>query len=218
MADRRTWRKFEGRFLHIDAGQFQADLFYSLVPCHRDPQWIVPCTKSPPLPHQLHGFAAARVSAAHLFGLYLPLPSMDSTTSLTIDCDLAPATEDIATVRAGLMAFNDSKAGPVDLQRVGIYLRDAQNVICGGLVGFLAWQWLSVDLLWVEESLRGRGYGSEILDRAERVAREAGCVAVKLDTYEFQARPFYERRGYVVFGVLEGYPANTRTYYLQKAL
>lgn len=41
---------------------------------------------------------------------------------------------------------------------------------------------------------------------------------MKLDTYEFQARPFYERRGYVVFGVLEGYPANTRTYYLQKAL
>ncbi len=144
--------------------------------------------------------------------------SMDSTPHLTIDCDLAPSLEDIAAVRAGLMAFNASKAGPVNLQRVAIYLRDSQGVICGGLIGFLAWQWLSVDLLWVDESFRGRGYGSELLDHAERLAREAGCVAVKLDTYEFQARPFYERRGYVLFGVLEGYPANTRTYYLQKAL
>ena len=104
------------------------------------------------------------------------------------------------------------------LQRVAVYLRDGSDVICGGLVGFLAWQWLSVDLLWVDESFRGHGYGSAILDRAEAVARDSGCVAVKLDTYEFQARPFYEKRGYVVFGVLEGYPANTRTYYLRKAL
>lgn len=143
---------------------------------------------------------------------------MNSNAPFTIEYDLAPAPEDVAAVRAGLMAFNDSKAGPVNLQRIGLYLRDTEKVICGGLVGFLAWQWLSVDLLWVDESLRGQGYGAAILERAERVARDAGCVAVKLDTYEFQARPFYEKRGYVVFGVLEGYPANTRTYYMQKVL
>jgi GNAT superfamily N-acetyltransferase len=143
---------------------------------------------------------------------------MNSPAHLTIDCDLAPTPEDVAAVRAGLMAFNDSKGGPVQLQRVAVYLRDGGDVIRGGLVGFLSWNWLSVDLLWVDQSLRGQGYGSAILDCAETVARDSGCVGVKLDTYEFQARPFYEKRGYVVFGVLEGYPANTRTYYLQKAL
>jgi hypothetical protein len=55
-------------------------------------------------------------------------------------------------------------------------------------------------------------------ESAEIAAREAGCVAARLDTYEFQARPFYEHHGYEVFGVLEGYPANTRTYYMKKAL
>lgn len=143
---------------------------------------------------------------------------VDSYARLNIDCDLAPTPEDVATVRAGLTAFNDSNAGPVQLQRIAVYLRDAVGTIRGGLVGFLAWQWLSVDLLRVDESLRGQGYGSAILDRAEAVAREAKCVAVKLDTYEFQAKPFYEKRGYVLFGVLEGYPANTRTYYLRKVL
>ena len=66
--------------------------------------------------------------------------------------------------------------------------------------------------------MRGQGYGSALLRVAESLAREAGCVEVKLDTYEFQAKPFYEKHGYSVFGVLEGYPANTRTYYLRKAL
>ena len=143
---------------------------------------------------------------------------MNDSTRLTIDCDLAPSTADIAVVRAGLMAFNDSKAGPVHRQLISVYLRDAQNIIRGGLVGLLAFRWLSVDLLWIDESLRGQGYGSAILDHAELVARDAGCVAVKLDTFEFQAKPFYEKRGYVVFGVLEGYHADTRTYYLHKML
>ena len=132
--------------------------------------------------------------------------------------DPAPKPEDVGAVRAGLMAYNDALAGPVDVRRIAVYLRDDAGTIRGGLFGFFAWQWLSVEMLWVEESLRGQGHGSAIIERAEHVAREAGCVAVKLDTYEFQAKPFYEKRGYEVFGVLEGYPANTRTYYLRKTL
>lgn len=63
-----------------------------------------------------------------------------------------------------------------------------------------------------------QGYGAALLIEAETVAREAGCVAVRLDTYEFQARPFYERHGYTVYGELEGYPAGPRTYLLKKSL
>jgi GNAT superfamily N-acetyltransferase len=143
---------------------------------------------------------------------------MESTERLNIVSDLAPQAEEMALVRAGLMAFNESRVGPAQVQRVAVYLRDSQDQIRGGLVGFLAWQWLSVEWLWVDESLRGQGYGSSLLDQGEVLARDAGCIGARLDTYEFQAKPFYEKRGYIVFGVLEGYPANTRTYYLQKAL
>jgi GNAT superfamily N-acetyltransferase len=143
---------------------------------------------------------------------------MDDTTRVHVERDLAPTAEDMAQVRAGLMAFNESQAGPAQVERVAVYLRDSNGAIQGGLVGFTAWNWLSIDWLWVSEALRGRGHGSALLREAESLARTAGCVAVKLDTYEFQAKPFYEKHGYVVFGVLDGYPANTRTYYLQKAL
>lgn len=137
---------------------------------------------------------------------------------LRIVQDTAPRSEDIAQVRAGLMAFNESAVGPAAITPVALYVRDAQDAIRGGLTGFLAWGWLSVDLLWVDAALRGQGYGTQLLAQAEQVARDAACVAVRLDTYEFQARPFYERHGYVVWGVLEGYPAGRRTFHMRKSL
>ena len=143
---------------------------------------------------------------------------MSDGERLTIELDLAPRGEDIDRVRAGLTAFNDSAARPATQTPIALYVRDADGAIRGGLVGYVAWQWLSVDLLWVDQPLRGQGYGAALLAQAEQAAREVGCVAVRLDTYEFQARPFYERHGYTVYGELEGYPAGTRTYLLTKAL
>jgi GNAT superfamily N-acetyltransferase len=143
---------------------------------------------------------------------------MNSTERLDITRDLEPKADDLAQVRAGLMTFNESQVGPARADRFAVYLRDGHGIIHGGLVGFFAWNWMSVDWLWVRDGLQLRGHGSALLREAEAMAREAGCVGVKLDTYEFQARPFYEKHGYQVFGVLEGYPAGTRTYYLQKAL
>lgn len=137
---------------------------------------------------------------------------------LTITCDRAPRPDDVERVRAGLMAFNESEVGPAAISRIAFYLRDDEGTIRGGLVGFLAWRWLSIDLLWVDESLRKRGFGTALLAQAEQLARIDGCVGARLDTYDFQARPFYEQRGYVVFGILDGYPAGGRTYYLKKVL
>jgi hypothetical protein len=39
-----------------------------------------------------------------------------------------------------------------------------------------------------------------------------------LETYSFQARPFYERHGYTVFGVLDNHPIGHQRYFMQKAL
>jgi GNAT superfamily N-acetyltransferase len=143
---------------------------------------------------------------------------MDGSPRLKIEHDSAPTPAAIAEVRAGLMSYNEAAIGPADLRQLAWYLRDASGTLRGGLVGYRAWRWLMIELLWVDDAERGQGYGRALLEHAEGVAREAGCVAVRLDTYEFQARPFYERHGYEVFGVLEGYPAGTRTYYMKKAL
>jgi GNAT superfamily N-acetyltransferase len=143
---------------------------------------------------------------------------MTSCPHLHLSTDLSPSPDDIGRVRAGLMRYNERCVGSAAVELFGIFLRDETTELRGGLVGFFAWQWMSVEWLWVTEAERGLGHGSALLRAAEALARDRGSAGVKLDTYEFQAKPFYERHGYAVFGVLEGYPAGTRTYYMHKAL
>jgi GNAT superfamily N-acetyltransferase len=124
--------------------------------------------------------------------------------------------EDRDTVLKGLRAFNEAQIGPANDLPVQLVVRDAQGAVIGGLLGNTKWGWLYVDKLWISERARGKGFGSRLLERAEAIARERGCIGVYLSTFEHQARPFYEQRGYALFGTLDGFPAATRQYYLCK--
>ena len=62
------------------------------------------------------------------------------------------------------------------------------------------------------------GLGSKLLAEVERTAVEAGCTLIHLDTFDFQAKDFYLRHGYEVFGVLEDCPEGHCRYYLKKKL
>jgi hypothetical protein len=53
---------------------------------------------------------------------------------------------------------------------------------------------------------------------AEAYARSRGAVGATLETYSFQARPFYERLGYEVIGSLDGYPPGHVKFFLRKHL
>ena len=65
---------------------------------------------------------------------------------------------------------------------------------------------------------RGQGLGSILLGEVEREAMEKGCHLVHLDTFDFQAKEFYEKNGYSVFGTLEDCPKGHVRYYLKKSL
>ena len=96
-------------------------------------------------------------------------------------------------IHAGLLAFNEDRAGPAHSKKVQLILRDSNDVVRGGLLGRQSWGWLLVDILWVDEPLRGAGLGTQLLQQAEAEAQEAGCSRAVLDTFEFQALPFYQR-------------------------
>jgi len=56
------------------------------------------------------------------------------------------------------------------------------------------------------------------MDRAEAIARAHGCVGIWLDTFSFQARGFYEKLGFAVFGTMEDFPPGHQRFFLQKRL
>jgi hypothetical protein len=55
------------------------------------------------------------------------------------------------------------------------------------------------------------------MEDAEAYALSRGAVGATLETYSFQARPFYERLGYEVFSTLGGYPRGHIKFFLKKA-
>ena len=117
-----------------------------------------------------------------------------------------------------LVAYNQAKTGRHDVRPLVLALEGDDGAVVGGLWGRTAYGWLFVELLVVPESLRGRGLGTELMTRAETEALARGCHSAWLDTFEFQARGFYERLGYTCFGELKDYPVGTARYFMSKTL
>lgn len=91
-------------------------------------------------------------------------------------------------------------------------------VIAGCLAEVNQWNALYVDILWVSEEYQKRGLGSRLLKEVEAIAAENGCTLAHLSTFDFQAKDFYLKHGYEVFGVLENCPEGHCRYYLKKTL
>jgi GNAT superfamily N-acetyltransferase len=117
-----------------------------------------------------------------------------------------------------LLAFNAAHAAPSDRRPLAVLLRAPGGELLGGLWGETARGWLCLELLFVPEGLRGLGLGTRLVRRAEDEARARGCHGAWLRTFEFQARGFYERLGYAVFGELVDCPPGHRCYFMRKTL
>ncbi len=130
---------------------------------------------------------------------------------------ITPADE--AAMIALLGAFNRTKAGPEGVRPLGLLLRPSADApIEGGVVGWSWYGWLHIAFVYLPEPLRGNGLGRRLLQRAEAIARERGCHGMWLDTFSFQARGFYEKLGFSVFGELEDYPPGHGRIFLKKRL
>ena len=121
-------------------------------------------------------------------------------------------------VRAGLRSNDPPDVGVRDWAEFTLALQDDAGRVVGGLVATSMWRWLSIDALWVDESQRRAGLGSRLVAAAEARALAAGCDHASLSTFDFQAREFYEKQGYVVYGQLDGFPAGHTHFHMRKAL
>ncbi|MGD7044903.1 GNAT family N-acetyltransferase [Jeotgalibacillus proteolyticus] len=103
-------------------------------------------------------------------------------------------------------------------EEVSLFVKDAQNEVHGGLLGEICWNWLEIHVLILDEEIRQSGYGSKLMKEAEKIARAKNCDFIKVDTLSFQAREFYEKLGYEVFGTLKNVGREHEHYYLKKDL
>src|SRR5690606_20174107 len=78
-------------------------------------------------------------------------------------------------IAAPLVAYNAQKIGAPDRRPLVLALRDEHGNVVGGLWGHTAFGWLYVEVLVVQEGLRARGIGTDLLSRAESEAIARGC-------------------------------------------
>jgi GNAT superfamily N-acetyltransferase len=117
-----------------------------------------------------------------------------------------------------LSAHNDAAVGPTGRRQVAIVVRDDADTVTGGLWGKIGYRWLFVEFLAVSPALKGQGIGRDLMQRAEALAREAGCIGIWLDTFSFQARGFYEKLGFAHFGTIEDFPPGHERFFLSKRI
>lgn len=130
----------------------------------------------------------------------------------------APSEEEIGAVRFGLKEHNTPFLQGIYHQDLACFAKDEAGCILGGLISEVWGSWLEIKFLWVSPRAKGRGVGSELLRLAEVEASALGCHSSLLDTFNFQAKPFYEKQGYRVQMTLVDHPVATERYYMVKEL
>lgn len=129
-----------------------------------------------------------------------------------------PTEDDREAILAPLRAYNRSQAGDPRIRPVVLSVIDEAGATTGGLWGRLGYDWMFIELLVVPEAARGSGIGRQLMAMAEARAREEDCVGIWLDTYAFQARGFYEKLGFSVFGTIDDYPRGHQRFFMEKRL
>lgn len=139
---------------------------------------------------------------------------------MNIVVDRKPNAEDMQYVLDQLIKFNDSQIGyHIDIKRPGLFLKDDDGNIMGGVQPVCFEKWVYITHLWVAEQHRGKGYGQKLLLKAEKQAIELGCEMAMLDTYSFQAPIFYEKFGYQMIAKIDDQPIEgVAKYYYRKRL
>ena len=136
----------------------------------------------------------------------------------TITLTDSPDPADVDVVKQGLDAHDASQGAVVDWVPLALFARDSDSVVIAGLTASTYWEYLYVGRLWTDQRFRNMGIGSRLLADAEQEARRRGCHAMHLMTGSFNALPFYQKRGYTVFGVLTDMPTGHTQYFMTKSL
>ncbi|MBR2810846.1 MAG: GNAT family N-acetyltransferase [Solobacterium sp.] len=95
---------------------------------------------------------------------------------------------------------------------------DAGNLIGGCIVEIDRWKTAALDTLRVDEKNRRQGLGSALIREAERAAGEKGCHVMLPGTFDFQARPLYEKHGYELCSTFSDFPRGHKLYDFLKRL
>jgi GNAT superfamily N-acetyltransferase len=127
-----------------------------------------------------------------------------------------PSASDLEFLSQGLT--NSLPENISAIEPFGFFLRDESNTILAGASGYKLFGSIYTHLLWVIPSLRGQGHGTALMQAVEKLGREKNCRLATVNTFSFQALPFYLALGYQIDFERKGYENGAINYYLSKTI
>lgn len=125
-----------------------------------------------------------------------------------------PNFKDYKVISDGMLLYHDKSGHRRTSEIINIFLKDENKKVYGGAIATVLWNGIEINSLWVDESLRNKGYGRKIIEEIEKEGIKRGCNIIYTNTFSWQAPEFYEKLGYKQYGKLENFPpGNSLTYF-----
>jgi ribosomal protein S18 acetylase RimI-like enzyme len=135
-----------------------------------------------------------------------------------ISHELNPSADDIQVLNNGIMEYAKQQKDMKQMDFFAFFIRDETGHILGGCGGDNMYGCFFVGQLWVNEKLRGQGYGTRLMQAAEKQAKESGCLFMAVNTMDWEALDFYKKLGFYVEFERHGFDKNSIFYFLRKNL
>ena len=101
---------------------------------------------------------------------------------------------------------------------IQIGIEEDGKLVAGLDACMTAFKILYVSTVFVEEAYRRKGYGTRLIQEMERRAKELGANTIRLDTFSWQGKEFYEALGYQVVGFYENATDGYEEYFFLKRI
>lgn len=134
----------------------------------------------------------------------------------TIQYESNPKHEDIQVLGDGIQAYAKLKKNLPQMEFYAFFVRDKNHHILGGCSGVMFYGCNHIDSLWIDETLRGKRIGTELMLSAEKIGREKGCLFSTVNTMDWEALDFYKKLGFYIEFERKGYDKNSTFYFLRK--
>ena len=100
---------------------------------------------------------------------------------LTWDFPSSPPEADLSRIASEVITHGRTQAKGGNAQPIACLVREGKELVAGGC-GRTEFNRLFIAYLWVSETRRRQGIGSEILRRLENQASDVGCTSALLET------------------------------------
>lgn len=100
--------------------------------------------------------------------------------------------------------------------RIGI--EEDGKIVAGLDACITAFRILYVSTVFVEEAYRRKGYGRKLIREMEERAAKMGVNTIRLDTFSWQGKAFYEALGYEIVGHYENEADDYAEYFFLKRI